>query len=67
MGRNFGGRRPVGKPRFRWKDAIWGYAVDLLPILKWKAARNEKCWKKKIGNTVTRKRTEAPEKRKKKK
>jgi hypothetical protein len=60
MGRNVGASRPMGKPRFRWKDAIWGYSVDLLPILNWKATRNGKGWKKTIGNTVTRKRAEAP-------
>jgi hypothetical protein len=63
MERNVGGRRPVGKPRFRWRDAIWGYAVDLLPILNWKAARNGKRWKKTIGNTNPKKDRSAREER----
>jgi hypothetical protein len=49
------------------KMLFGGYVVDLLPILNWKAARNGKRWKNTIGNTVTRKRTEVPEKRKKNK
>jgi hypothetical protein len=32
MGGCFGGRRPVGKPRGRWEDA-----VDLLQIQNWNA------------------------------
>jgi hypothetical protein len=65
MGGGFGGRRPLGKPRYRWKDALLGYAVDILQVRNWKAARNGECWKKTIGKTVIRKSGEALKKRKK--
>jgi hypothetical protein len=43
-------RRPVGKPRGRWEDAVRRDAVDLLQIRNWKgAATKRKVWKKKIG------------------
>jgi hypothetical protein len=53
MGGCFGGRRPVGKPRERWEDAVWRDAVDFLQIRKWKAAaRNREGWRKKIGEVL---------------
>jgi len=30
MGGYFGGKRPLGKPRNRWEDAVWRDAADLL-------------------------------------
>jgi hypothetical protein len=55
VGGDVGGRRPLGKPRFRWKDALLRYTVDLLQIRNWEAARNGKVSKKMIGKAVTRK------------
>jgi hypothetical protein len=64
MGEDVGGRRPLGKPRVRWKYALLGYFIDLLQIRNWNAAKNGKVWKKTTGKFVTRKRDEAPKKSK---
>jgi hypothetical protein len=43
-------RRPMEKPRRRWKDAILSKAIDLLQIWKQEvAARNREGCTKKIG------------------
>jgi hypothetical protein len=64
MGGDVGGRRPLRKTSVRWKEALLGYALDLLQARNWKAARNAKVWKKTIGKAVTRKRGEALKKSK---
>jgi hypothetical protein len=38
MGRCFRERRPIEKPRGRWKGAVWREAIDLMQIQNWKAA-----------------------------
>jgi len=40
-----GRRRLAGKPKCRWKDAVWENAVYFLLIRKWKVA----AWKEKVG------------------
>jgi len=51
----FGTRRPVGKPRDRWADAVWRDAADLLPILDWKSAtRKTGGWRKETGEAKAR-------------
>ena len=61
IGGHFGGRRPLGKPRHRWEDALGTDAIDLLPIRTWKAAvRKIACWRKEIGEVMARKWAEAP-------
>jgi len=42
MGESFGGRRSVGKPRGRWKDAFRRDAISLLHIRNWKATESER-------------------------
>jgi hypothetical protein len=62
MGESFWGRRSVGKPRGRWKDACRRYAIGLLHIRNWKAIETEiHVWKKEIGEAMARKRVESPE------
>jgi hypothetical protein len=52
-----GGRRPVGKPRSRWEDAVRMDAVDLFQIRNCKTtARKRECWRKKAGEDIARKR-----------
>jgi hypothetical protein len=52
-----GGRRPVGKPRSRWEEAVRTDAVDLFQIRNCKAvARKRECWRKKAGEDIARKR-----------
>jgi hypothetical protein len=50
LGSSFGGGRPVGRPRNRWKDIIQRDATNLLLIRNWKAAARDKeeC-RKKVG------------------
>jgi hypothetical protein len=53
LGRCFGGRRPVVRPRNRWEDVIQRDAANLLRILNWKAAaRDEEEWRKEVGEVV---------------
>jgi len=50
MGGYADGRRPVGKPGGRLKDAMWGVAVSLLQSRDWEVApRRRGGWSKKIG------------------
>jgi hypothetical protein len=59
MGGRFGGRKPSGQPRGRWKDAGWTDDVDWLQIRNWKAAvRKKDDWG--IGEAMSRKWAEAP-------
>ena len=52
---SFGGRRAVGRPRARWKDAVKVDANTFLGIRNYKTAtRNMENWKKKIGEARTR-------------
>jgi hypothetical protein len=49
MGGYTEGRRPVGKPRGRLKDAIWRDAVSSLQTRDWEVARTKRGgWSKKI-------------------
>jgi hypothetical protein len=65
MGRCFGGRRPVGKPRGRWEDTVTRVTVDLLQIRNWKAtARKRKGWRKEIEEAMNQKRAGVPYKKK---
>jgi hypothetical protein len=51
-----GGRRPTGKPRCRWKDAIWENSVYFLQIRNWRATvRKRAGWNKTIGEAMARK------------
>jgi hypothetical protein len=62
----FGGRRTVGMPGGRQKNAVWRDAVDLLHIRYWKAAASKtEAWKETISETIHRKRAEDPYKKKK--
>jgi hypothetical protein len=38
----FGGRRPVGRPRNGWQDAIQRDGANLLQIRNWKAVARDK-------------------------
>jgi hypothetical protein len=49
LGSCFGGGRPVGRPRNRWKDVIQRDAANLLQIRNWKTAARDKEWRKKVG------------------
>jgi len=50
----------VGKPRNRWKDAVWREALNLLQIRNWKAAAGKtKGWRKESGEAMARQRGEA--------
>jgi hypothetical protein len=50
MQAQFGGRRTMGRPRGRWKDAVRVDVERLLGIRNWKtAARNREEWRKKCG------------------
>lgn len=63
--RGFRGRRPVGEPRGRWEDAAWRDDVYLLHRQTGKeAARNREGMRKEIGEAMTRKQAEAPNKNK---
>jgi hypothetical protein len=56
----FGERKSVGKPRNRWKDAVWMEALKLLQIRNWKAAAGKlEGWWKVIGEAMARQRGEA--------
>ena len=51
----FGGGTPVGKPRSRWNGAVWGAAVNMLQIRKWKAVASKRGgWRKEIGKATAR-------------
>jgi hypothetical protein len=53
--RMFRSRRPVGKPRDRWEDAVWRYTSDLLLILDWKATVTKTGgMRKEIGEATVR-------------
>jgi hypothetical protein len=55
----------VGRPRNRWEDAIHRDAANLLRIRNWEAAARDKGeWRKKVGEAMARKQTEAPKKKK---
>jgi hypothetical protein len=57
----FGGGRPVGRQRNRWEDAIQRDAANLLRIWNWKAAaRDRSSGGRRFGETMARKRAEAP-------
>jgi hypothetical protein len=45
----FGGRKPLGKQRGRWKDAVWRYAVNLLQEWDRKAARKREVGGRRSG------------------
>jgi hypothetical protein len=61
IGSCFGGRRPVGRPRNRWKNVIQRDAANLLRIRNWKAvARDKQEWRKNVGDAMARKWAEAP-------
>jgi len=36
------GRRLAGKPKCRWKDAVWENAVYFLQVKKWKVAARKR-------------------------
>jgi hypothetical protein len=62
----FGGGRPVGIPRNRWKDVIQRDAANLLRIRIWKAtARDKEEWRKKVGEAMARKRPKRHRRRRK--
>jgi hypothetical protein len=49
----------VGKSRGRWNGAVWRVEVNLLQILKWKAAASRRAgWRKEIGKSTARKAVE---------
>ena len=51
----FGGGTPVGKPRGGWNGAVWGAAVNMLQIRKWKAVASKRGgWRKEIGKATAR-------------
>jgi hypothetical protein len=55
MQAQFGGRRTMGRPRGRWKDAVRVDVERLLGIRNWKtAARNREEWRKKCGEARAR-------------
>jgi hypothetical protein len=61
LGTCFGGGRPVGRPRNKWADVIQRDAANLLRIRNWKAAaRDKEEWRKKVGEAMALKRSEAP-------
>jgi hypothetical protein len=61
MGRYFGGRSHVGKPRGRWENAVCKYSVGLFQIRNWKsAARAREVWRKEIGKATSRELAEKP-------
>jgi hypothetical protein len=60
LGSCFGGGRPVERPRNRWEDVIQRDAANLLWIWNCKAAARDEEWRKKVGETMTRKLAEAP-------
>ena len=46
----------MGKPKVRWKDAVWRDTVDKFQLRNWKAAaRKIECWRKVIGQARARK------------
>ena len=50
-----GGKRPVGKPRLRWMDAVAGDARDILHVRNWKLeARNRDGWRGRIEEARAR-------------
>jgi hypothetical protein len=63
LGSCFEGGRPLGRPRNRWEEVIQTDASKLLRIRKWKAAARDKEWRKKVGEAMVRKRTEASQKK----
>lgn len=48
-GRMFGGRKPLGKQRDRWEDALWSYAVNLLQVRDRMAARKREVGGRRSG------------------
>jgi hypothetical protein len=65
MGRYFGDRRPLWKPRHGWENVVGKNALELLHIRDWKAAaRRRECRRKVIGEAVVRKLAEAPYRKK---
>lgn len=50
----------MGKPRNRWKDAVWRETLKLLQIRNWKAAAGKtEGWRKEIGEAMAGQRGEA--------
>jgi hypothetical protein len=61
LGSCFGGGRPVRRPRNKWEDVIQRDVASLPRIRNWKSvARNKEERRKKVGEAMARKRTEAP-------
>jgi hypothetical protein len=57
----FGEKKPVGKPRGRWEDAVRRADVGLLQTRKGKAgARMKESWMNDIGEAMVRKWAKAP-------
>jgi len=57
----YGRRKPTGKPRSRWEDAVWRDTVDFLQIQNWKAAeRKRESRMKVIGEVMARRWAETP-------
>jgi hypothetical protein len=54
----------VGKPRCRWENAVRKYAADLHQMRQWKvAAGNTPCYRRNIGDAMSRKWAAALEKK----
>lgn len=45
----FGGRKPLGKQRGRWEEAVCRYAVNLLQVQDRKAARKREAGGRRSG------------------
>jgi hypothetical protein len=56
LGATFTGRRPVGKPRKRWEDAVKEDAVSLLRCKRnWKlTAQNRNVWRQMLREAMAR-------------
>ena len=64
MKRYFRERRPIKKPRGRWRGAVLREAIDLMKIQNWKsAARYREGWRKKIEEVMTQKWAQVPKKK----
>lgn len=58
---DFGGGRPVGRPRNRWEDGVCQDALQILKIRNWRvAAQDRQVWWSATGEAMTRKRADAP-------
>jgi len=63
MERCFRERRPIEKPRGRWRGAVLREAIDLMKIQNWKAAaRYREGWRKEMEEAVTQKWAQVPKK-----